>query len=1003
MRVTDFKKKILIILLFGLLIATVIGLGLLHIGSADESKITAAFEKEYYLGTELLLPNIRLEHEGKEYNAEIVVICPNGSSYRGNYVKLDQLGIYTIEYRAKTDGGKYIYEKYRFETIDELYTLGENSSVAYGGDSSQFATGRVGLNLSLKEGDVFRYNEVIDLNELGKDQSFIELFVTPSQGAGVRDVGRLAFRLEDAQNPSNYVTIYAQSVSDDGGGSPWWSNATYILAGAGSQTPSGIEWGEPMIIHTGAFGSPVQFSMYGNYNFQNSVGKETFSLRYDPQEKRLYGNDSPDDQYVIDFDSTKFFANLWEGFSTNKVYLSVWAENYLTDTADFVITKIGNSDLSVDVVRDRKPPSIILDSDGYDLNNLPEAAVGLGYPVFEAEARDAYADNVAVTTKVFYNYGSTTRYEVPIADNRFVPQKAGIYTVEYKSVDYADNISTLTYQVICIDKDAALGLGLSKDIITEGKTGEELSLFCPTTEGGIGRIDVSQTVLFAGNEVAQTENGFIPMQSGDYTVIYQAVDMAGQTASAEYVVSVLNNEEPVFLTDAALPKYLVADVEYRLPELQAYDFNVGEYVKSEIFVTDENGTEKIENNLHTFASGASGNAIVAYRAAVASGIAEKSYTIPVISAYNESAVDKSALFYSEMQKSVVRDGVQLTNMQAGTRSEFEFVLPLYAETFNAVFLMDENVAEMSLSLRGKNGSLNVEFKRDTEITNKLIVFVEGVETSLYADARNVLTFGYNNADSEITFGSGTVSLRTILPSFKAFDSEGVYFGGMVTSASQGGSVTIMEINGQSLTEKATDRQPTVIMNGEYRAKYDKGEIIQTASLRAFDVLSAIVTSKISIKAPDASYALTTDGIEISALDASASYDICLNSYGIYVVSYEICDVFGNKTEKTFEVKISDSVAPIITLKGENPTNGALNEEIIFYKADVSDDVTSECKNNCFVVNPQGMFIPVYEIKTSETENSYSFKPAVEGDWKIVYFAMDSAGNTSTIEHVIHIV
>ena len=129
-----------------------------------------------------------------------------------------------------------------------------------------------------------------------------------------------------------------------------------------------------------------------------------------------------------------------------------------------MITKIGQNDISPFYNYDLNGPNIDVDFNTLDNQNLPKAKVGFTYPVFSATAHDAVTKDSPVKVRVFYNYFATQRFELQINDGKFLVERAGRYTIEYRSKDYYGNESvelvhietTTTEQPILLDLDETL-------------------------------------------------------------------------------------------------------------------------------------------------------------------------------------------------------------------------------------------------------------------------------------------------------------------------------------------------------------------------------------------------------------------------------------------------------------------------------------------------------------------------------------------------------------------
>ena len=155
--------------------------------------------------------------------------------------------------------------------------LNEKSTAVYDADLSSYKTGHYGINVSLQRGDVFTYNGIINLSELDADTPAVELFVTPIDGFGTKDVGKIVIEFTDIYDSSNKVKIVGNAVDSDGDPGQWWTTSTYLQAGA-FDTTAGIEWGSGQIHTNNMWGYPARFFLFMACNQKRSVVGESFYL-----------------------------------------------------------------------------------------------------------------------------------------------------------------------------------------------------------------------------------------------------------------------------------------------------------------------------------------------------------------------------------------------------------------------------------------------------------------------------------------------------------------------------------------------------------------------------------------------------------------------------------------------------------------------------------------------------------------------------------------------------
>ena len=165
----------------------------------------------YVLGDELEVPSGKLIYGGSSYDADGVVRFPDGNAYLSEFVTLNQTGVYTLEYRAMA-GNKLLRKTKTFEVFEGLYTVGsDRSSMRYGKPSElgvPFTTEQspAGLCVSLANGDKFNYNAVVNLNEINKSHKALQFYLTPERSKSA-DAFSVFVKFTDIYDPENYVIV----------------------------------------------------------------------------------------------------------------------------------------------------------------------------------------------------------------------------------------------------------------------------------------------------------------------------------------------------------------------------------------------------------------------------------------------------------------------------------------------------------------------------------------------------------------------------------------------------------------------------------------------------------------------------------------------------------------------------------------------------------------------------------------------------------------------------
>ena len=325
------------------------------------------------------------------------------------------------------------------------------------------------IQVRVAENDVFTYNEILDLSTASKDIQLLNMQFEPVQ-IGVPNVTRVKIRFTDLYDENNYITISLNCFADS-----WASGHIYVTAGAADQPQIGVEnAGDPSnskvyVDDIYGYGAAVDYSMVG---LPKKSEDAYLTLYFDYAEKAIYADRESythAKQLVVDLDDPNLYGtNLWTGFTTGQVKMSVFASNYQAATCDFTISTLnGNSRFQA---TDQSAPILSVNT-GYAQNDLPSALVGKPYPIFPATAIDGCDGNVDVTAVVHYNEGDGRLTKVAVENGNFTPSQEGVYVIEYIAKDLSGNTSTANVNVSAIVGD---GLQVTlRDAVSEAEKNAE--------------------------------------------------------------------------------------------------------------------------------------------------------------------------------------------------------------------------------------------------------------------------------------------------------------------------------------------------------------------------------------------------------------------------------------------------------------------------------------------------------------------------------------------------
>lgn len=1016
------SKKNWLIGFLGLGIVATSSVGFI-IANADQHPTLGevSINEEYLIGTSFTVPEVSFTVNGNECTTDSVIVFPDGGQYNSSTVTLSQVGNYRIDYSCYVNETRYT-ESVDFYVYNSLYQVNnsilasaeyyENYAMAeYDGTTTKVS----GLLVDLPSGSNFQFNEVIDLSKSTKLDNFVEFLIVPTKKNNA-DFEMLYFQLTDIHNADNYVRIVYRKR---GPNSIYGLVDSYVKAGSAFQPMVGYEEAKNIIHINDNYGCPSGTSFCGCPRVDvdgncNGLLKDGFTaLSIDYSTKQLYTTSVGLSRMITDLDSTKFYTDLWNGFTTGEAYLSIYAGDYFgTNSAKLFIKDINGVDLSVNRLDDRTAPNLTVDFGEINSTALPDAVVGYSYPVFKAKALDSIDGETEVKTSVYYNYSSSNRSLCNIVNGRVNITRSGIYTIIYETSDASGNKTKQSYTFVAktsVEEMTASLLGVLPQTV---EIGEIVTLPALTAEGYIQSFQTNVRVTRGQENIEIKQNTFIPKALGVFNVTYTVKDFVGREVPLSYIITVQDSGKPVFYEKAVFPRTLISGKAYNYPMLEAYDYssdNMGEIVSVKRYITDKDVRREITGDTFTAVVENSGDTVLLeYVAENSQG--EKTivpYSIPCYIVEGESGLDISKYFIKNGDVSITPEASETFFRTTQDYSGFTFVSPLLADDFELKFNID--------LLNNGFSSFNV-YLTDTE-NEKAQIKVAYENAGDYACVRindSANTFGLassyeNKMLMSLTFNAFVNTITTeyndsiILPitttlqgeMFDGFPSGKVYlrceFEGVTTSA----GVAIKRISGQPIALITEDAiRPMITVLDEYKEQYALNSTLTLYRTLALDVLDPEVTFTMSVRAPDRRTYLkdVNTGLELKNVPVD-EYTITLSKYGEYAIIYKAVDSSGNSLPLTVSLLVFDNVKPEITVNGNIPSTIKVGTTITLPGATATDNLDGELDSVYIYVQAPSGTIALY-VGSSLT--NYSFLPKEKGIYVVKYCAMDASGNFAII-------
>ncbi len=992
-------------------------------------------KSEYTLGDWLTVPEGVLVVNGKDYAAESVVFLPDGSAVKTDTLALDMLGNYTVKYTVYADG-KYHSENIRFSVKNTALAI-EGTGSLYEYDSE---TDRIHLTLAGYE--EFKFNHPIDLSGKTKEDNLISLYVNAAN-EGTRDFEKYVIVLTDAYDPANKVYIRVMgdwglvtqpSLCDD----PddiyyyvrWQSYAAVNFDGGKNWTS--ISNG---IIQTKEeHGKPVwtSFSNEGHLNEWRSdnvaVEDDVFTLSYDSETKQLHTlgqmpTDGTSGTLIADLDDPAFFQNGWQGFTNDMCYISIYAED-VHAKAGIVVKSIASEGSKNGYVEDAEAPDITVDFGEYTEAALPNAIVGKPYSIFSASASDMNIANAKVSCKVYYNHGTFNEVRIETDGNSFTPLYAGAYAIVYTAVDAYGNESERVVSISAKNAPAPLEISVS-DI--EATAGVDTLIPAPALlsyDKATGKLHLTvkaqkngeEAVIYDGalNAYENVKHKF--MTTGEYTLTYTVSDYI-ESVSAECKVTLTADLNIIYDSFTALPidRYFVIGSTYILPNVNVASFTDSEtvYTPAGIKVIYTDGTETVLDGYELTVTAEMGEKLtVVYYDKSNEGVKiEGTRDIFNIGAVDDYKFDK--LFITDAAVTVDDDAAHFT---ASSDADIAFINKIAAQDIKISFTLSstgKNFAGFNILITdSENPDISVRiniknlFNAVSSQSGNSKMYINGneensisVSPSFTGLNNDFFDITYTNASRMIKQNNESLLIDTCVngDAFNGFTSGSAYVCFEMKGVQNEASVGMHSINGQYFSGHYMDLgRPAISVKGSYSSKYDFGNILSTNTAIGIDTVSGSCYTTITVRLVGKDGNVKdVNGVEIKNLDASKSYDIKIDDYGEYIISYEARDASGNKSSGSyFSFYVEDTVKPEIEIVGTPEIVAHLGAEFVMPEVKVSDNRTENLEVFAVITNPENSTDCV-------TAEGYAFN--MKGTHTVTLGVFDGQGNMTTVVYYVEVI
>lgn len=889
------------------------------------------------------------------------------------------------------------------------YTVGNRSSAKYGTNET---FGITGLQVALAPQESITFNTLIALKDINPDAPLIEANVTPSF-RGAQDFRRLFFTFTDALNPEIFFTVQYRN----------WENEskTIVSAMANGQDYSSVEWYTGKIFHgKDEWHTTCQYAFSGVYTDGREHADRPIRIWYDDRAKQPYydkqytdnGDAAKDNRKVIcDFIDPNFVSDIWTGFKSDYVRLSVSAEEYIGDTAYFAVTHVTGIDLTKESVYEQHKPVITVDAP-FDLENVPFAKVGATFPVPAATAVDAQFGVCEVTSKVeFAETPNGEKTAVAVQNGRFATANEGYYTITYTARDPIGNEADTTVTVQTGDvADVTLTVTPPED--RTAAIGALVEVPAPDSNAPVTvKAVCGEQEIVIGDDCA-----FRPEKSGAWTVTYTAEDVCGQTQTESYTLTVTAGGT-VFKDEPALAPVMISGGRYYLPELRAYSYagDVATEVESTVSVKDLSGERVVDKGeVYIPRVAKHGDSVeIVYKA----GEAELKREVQCIMPF----VARDGRMRLQIENYFMGDGFELK------KGDFSAEVAATDANGQWVFAKEQILSEMRVQFSmltqksefdalcftvfdatDPERSITCKIEREKEYDDEIgeLVYSENAYFTvggMRIPAGSLFDPSVPNSNVVVSFKNGKWvfdSTKTFSIAaerwddgtpFEGFGGNSGYIGIAFEGATAGkASYMLSEVSNQLISANPADRMaPVIVMQGVYGGMCEVGKSATVQKALASDALDPMISFGVTVNAPDGSVVTSNDGIRLENVSPDRIYEFTPDMFGMYSVEYAASDSFGNEQKFVYIVLVLDNVAPEIAFTGEPVKTGKVGEAFIIPEITVTDNV-SAAENitvSRYVRTASGRM-------TTIDAKSNSFIPSRKGVYTVYVIAHDEAGNVA---------
>ena len=950
---------------------------------------------EYDFNDEVEIPSYTFDVGSEKVEVEGTVVFPNGKAFRKSVVKLDQYGLYKVNY-SKVHNGKNLFKSSSFIVRKNLVTYKNERTKVYQNTIPSYAidyTRTNGVYVELAKGDTITFEKEFEASSF-TGQNFVRGFITPKVSEEY-DMSVLVLTLTDALNPD----IYLRWELNTNPNNTQWQGVSYMRTAGNGQTIGGwnTEKGEDAGYFQNGMGAklgaiPFNNRVFTGLNAYKVVDPSDYQFRVSYDNKSLVT--TANGYYVADYDDAKCYNKFWDGFPSGKCKLSVSADKYVDTFARFCITSVDGLDLTSKKSSIENNDEITVN---FDTAHMPEACSNRAYRLPDATSKNG----LEVHKKVYYNYKSTNPTLVYTNGEYFVPSKVGTYTIVYSTANEFNKEAIKTVEVHCGADIPEITAEVPSTFVETCNIGDFVEL--PKLEnvsGGSGDLTVNITATL-GNEVVEVKDyKFQPLKAGEWTIAYNVSDYNGVTKTYTKTLRANLTSVPAFAEAGNNPQSYLHGLSVELPVAYGYEFVNGVATKKlcDVEVIDNKGSHVYTDG--TFAPSVSANGDPVTINFQINGHTVYSYNPKVIILYDDRGMLHFENYFLGDNFNLEKNNTGAVINHTSEEAHWNFYSKLIAENFELVLNNDPNgktdFSEMVITIKDMkdpNIAASVKFTRDGDsqkitVNNKTFDFAFD-----FTKATVPLTVGFRDGQFVVNNVFYTVTKADNGDAFNGFTSDFVYVD-VKTKGTSNTSYVVSSLNGNNFVGFDDLGEPEFHICGTYAGKYDVGTVYRIHRTVFNDVISPYCKGSFSVKDKNNEYAVATDGTVLKDADPTRDYDLVLTEYGAYVFTYKFTDEspfseYPNEKDYVYKVTCADFVPPTIEATTSWTKEAKVGDVIVMPNIKVTDNYSTEDNISVYrsIVTPYG-----FETLLEEGENA--IRVSYPGKYVFKVVAMDEFGNTS---------